>query len=70
MKDRVNSTCQHCKSRYLGCHDECVNYKEFRKKKDEINNAFREGKAKEDLINEYKMNETIKLRKRKGEKSW
>lgn len=28
--------CRHCKSRYLGCHDECVDYQAFRKERDEI----------------------------------
>lgn len=60
MRDRVCGPCQHCKSRYLGCHDECVSYKEFRTRKDEINSALRQ--AKEETINEYKLQEVMKKR--------
>lgn len=68
MRDRISGPCQDCKSRYLGCHDECASYKEFRNKKDEINSALREGKS--EVINEYKMMRTAKVKKSKGEKSW
>lgn len=34
MKHKV--TCKHCKSRYLGCHDECADYQAFRKERNEL----------------------------------
>lgn len=69
MRDRIIGPCQFCKSRYLGCHDECDKYKEFRQQKDEINSALRKGK--EEVINEYRIVKTEKIRKNaKEKKTW
>lgn len=68
MRNRIESPCQYCKSRYLGCHDKCENYKSYRNKKDEINSALRKGK--EEVINEYRIMKTEKIKKHKGEKTW
>ena len=35
MKNKL--MCKDCKSRYVGCHAECEEYKAFRKEKDELN---------------------------------
>lgn len=67
-KLRVNSPCQNCKSRYLGCHDECVGYQNYKRKKDEINSVLREGKT--EIIDEYRIVKTQKVKKSKGVKSW
>ena len=29
--------CQGCTKRYVGCHSDCLDYKDFRKEKDKIN---------------------------------
>lgn len=58
------SPCQFCKLRYLGCHSECVDYKKYTEEKDEIKETMRKAKEKEDIVNEYKMNETRKMIKR------
>lgn len=70
MADKYSSPCQHCKSRYLGCHDECADFKDYRSKKDNLNNALKQGKAREDLVNSYKVDGARKLIKRKGERTW
>jgi hypothetical protein len=33
--------CLNCKNRYLGCHDSCNYYKEFKDEKEIINNNYR-----------------------------
>lgn len=34
--------CKDCKKRYQGCHDSCEEYKQFKKKCEEMNKKYRE----------------------------
>lgn len=57
-------TCKDCKSRYLGCHEECPDYMAFRHERDELNNLRHENKRKEFVIDEYRIQTQNKYEKR------
>ena len=42
--------CLHCKTRFLGCHDVCPDYKEQRKQLDEYNAHVRQKHFEESLV--------------------
>lgn len=55
--------CKDCKDRYLGCHDRCEKYQQFKKRNDEI----REKERREKLIN-FEYWATTKIHKNKRQK--
>ena len=42
-----NAPCKDCKDRYLGCHDKCDRYKEFKSRKTALNEVIRKAKQEE-----------------------
>ena len=66
MKNKV--TCKNCKERYVGCHSECVHYIKYRKERDNILKMKYEQAKEENIFNEYKVDETLKLLRSKGQK--
>lgn len=51
MRDLINNSkpqapCMNCERRYVGCHAECEDYKEFRKLADKMSEEFRKKKNK------------------------
>lgn len=40
----MDAPCKGCKERAVGCHGKCERYKEYRRKKDEINEKIRRAK--------------------------
>ena len=38
----MNSPCYNCDEKYIGCHDSCEKYREYKSNIDEINQAKRE----------------------------
>lgn len=67
--NRINSPCQYCEMRYLGCHEQCARYKIYVNKKDEIKQAMKDAKMKEGEINEYRIIESARSKKKKGGKA-
>lgn len=68
-KLRINSPCKDCKSRYIGCHDECVNYKKYVNKKEEINEISFKERCKESEINNYEVECARRTIRRQGGKN-
>lgn len=58
------SPCQFCKSRYLGCHSECVDYKVYTEEKDNVKEIMRRAKEEENIADGYKMDSTHRVLKR------
>ena len=46
--------CRECEHRRIGCHAHCKDYLEFKKQRDEINEAHRKEKLKYDMSNKCK----------------
>lgn len=44
IKKNLLAPCKNCPNRYVGCHSDCAEYKEFRKLKDIENQREREGR--------------------------
>lgn len=61
--------CRGCKSRYIGCHSECVDYIAFRNERDKI----LELKLKEEKqyceCADYKLKGTYKMIRRQGQRT-
>lgn len=55
--------CKDCKDRYIGCHDRCEKYQQFKKRNDEL----REKERREKLIN-FEYWATTKIHKNKRQK--
>ena len=66
MKNKVK--CKNCKERYVGCHSECVHYIKYREERDNILKMKYEQAKEEDIFNEYKVDETLKLLRSRGQK--
>ena len=47
-------TCKNCKSRYLGCHSECADYRAYRKERNEILDLKNKSNDIQDAINDYR----------------
>ena len=48
MTKRAEAPCLGCNNRYIGCHSECIKYKDFRQQLDaelKIFNSYKEGYA-------------------------
>lgn len=50
------SPCLNCLERYIGCHGQCDRYATFRNKRDEINQAKYDEKAREDIEIQNRIN--------------
>lgn len=64
MKHKI--TCKGCKSRYLGCHEECADYIAYRKEKDELNELRYETQKEREVVDGYRMKSQTKFEKRQG----
>ena len=47
INNKLLAPCKNCPNRYVGCHSDCADYKEFRKLKDIENQREREDKRLE-----------------------
>lgn len=66
MKNKIK--CKNCKERYIRCHSECTDYIKYRKERDNILKMKYEQAKEENIFNEYKIDETLKLLRSKGQK--
>lgn len=55
------SCCKDCEKRYLGCHDSCEDFKDFKKQKKLINEREREHKGNSAGWDGYHMHAKKKL---------
>lgn len=69
VKQRLKSPCKNCESRYLGCHDECVNYTEYKRKKEEINELSFKNRCKEYTLRNYEVDCARRTVRRQGGKN-
>ena len=58
------SPCKLCEKRYLGCHSECDEYKEFKQEIEDSKEMIAKRKAEMTLIDDYKVESTYKSLKR------
>lgn len=49
-KMTVNSCCQNCVKRHIGCHARCELYQKWRKELDELNACIRKERMKDDYV--------------------
>ncbi|MBO5389411.1 MAG: hypothetical protein J6A59_15010 [Lachnospiraceae bacterium] len=45
--------CKGCTDRYLGCHDKCDKYREFKQYNEELKNKIRQEKQYDGMLHEY-----------------
>lgn len=67
MKNK--NTCKDCKSRYIGCHSECVDYLKYSKERNKLLNLAFKNKLERCEIEDYKIKTYITEGKNKGKYS-
>lgn len=68
VKPRLESPCKNCKSRYIGCHDECVDYTKYKRKKEEINELSYKERCKEYMLRNYEVDCATRVVRKQGRK--
>ena len=58
------SPCKLCQKRYLGCHSECDEYKDFKQDVENSKEMIAKRKAEITLVDDYKVESTNKMLKR------
>lgn len=46
----IQSPCYGCEDRYIGCHDRCHLYTEYREEIDDLNKRIRQVKLEDDIM--------------------
>lgn len=61
-------SCFNCKERKVGCHADCEDYQEEKRKHDELRERIWKEKDTDNVITGRLINRAEKLKKKKGEK--
>lgn len=63
---KPKAPCKECTNRYLGCHDKCTNYKEYKKSEDDRKALIRKNRDRQNEIFKYKHERITQALKKKG----
>lgn len=58
--------CRYCEKRYVGCHGNCSDYKEWNSENEKLKNKYKEERHIDNLLKEEKIMHKIKYQRKKG----
>ena len=62
----LKSPCNGCNERYKNCHAHCEDYIDYQNEISEI----KRNRQKEFSVNDYEIEQSIKINRRRGKKKW